>query len=83
MSKIKNGGLNQYGAKRFRQKQSGTAGTERFTNTTNTGNYCGTAQGSVIAIIFKHLRTTFCEDQSSGSRYARRQIDTQTDRQTD
>ena len=28
MSKIKNGGLDQYGAERFEQQQSGTAGVE-------------------------------------------------------
>ena len=28
MSKIKNGGLDQYGAKHFEQQQSGTAGVE-------------------------------------------------------
>jgi len=33
MSKIKNGGLDQYGAKSFEQQQFGTAGVEGFNRT--------------------------------------------------
>ena len=32
MSKIKNGGLDQYGAETFEQQQLGTAGVERVNN---------------------------------------------------
>ena len=36
MSKIKNGGLDQYGAERFEQQQFGTAGVNNNNNNNNT-----------------------------------------------
>ena len=45
MSKIKNGGLDQYGAETFEQQQFGTAGVEGVNNTTADG-HSGSASDS-------------------------------------
>jgi len=42
MSKIKNGGLSQYGAEPFEQQQFGTAGVE-WVKTNATGRHCDMA----------------------------------------
>ena len=54
MSKIKNDGLDQYGAEPFEQQQSGTAGTEGVNPLQNTVNVTSTFS------IFLHV-----EDQRS------------------
>ena len=65
MSKIKNGGLDQYGAGPFEQQQFGPAGTERV-NWRNRYGSTGRAGGQVLLPICRALlRQAKCANKMS------------------